>query len=191
MKQSAKEGKLGHTAIGRFLKNYGGLVIVIIAMMTVTSLYNPVFLNSKNLLQLLINNNTTFFAGLGMTFVIISGNIDLSQGALCALATMLLAWLISMGVGSVPAILLTLAAGGLIGVINGVIVAKGKIHSFIATLGMTTILRGLAIALNRGYPAADRPPASGDRGRQWKAAWDPQRAADRGAGFRGLLVYPE
>ena len=152
MKQSVKEAKWGHTAIGRFLKNYGGLVIVIIAMMTVTSIYNPVFLNSKNLLQLLINNNTTFFAGLGMTFVIISGNIDLSQGALCALATMLLAWLISMGVGSVPAILLTLAAGGLIGVVNGVIVAKGKIHSFIATLGMTTILRGFAIALNRGYP---------------------------------------
>lgn len=80
MKQSAKEGKLGHTAIGRFLKNYGGLVIVIIAMMTVTSLYNPVFLNSKNLLQLLINNNTTFFAGLGMTTILRGFAIALNRG---------------------------------------------------------------------------------------------------------------
>jgi ribose transport system permease protein len=50
--------------------------------------------------------------------------------------------------------LITVLVGGVIGVVNGLIVAHGKIHSFIVTLGMSTILRGLAIALNKGYPIA-------------------------------------
>ena len=141
-----------NTPVGKFLKSYGGLMIVILAMMTVTTIFNPVFLKGTNLLNLLINNNTIFLAGLGMTFVIICGGIDLSQGALAAFSTMVLALLINAGVPSFIAVAATIAAGGIVGVVNGAIVAFGRIHSFIATLGMKTILRGLAIAFNSGYP---------------------------------------
>ena len=141
-----------NTPVGKFLKAYGGLIIVILGMMVITTIFNPVFLRGSNLVNLLINNNTIFLAGLGMTFVIISGGIDLSQGALAAFSTMVLALLVNAGVPGVLAIVITILAGGLIGAVNGLIVAYGKIHSFIATLGMTTILRGLAIALNGGYP---------------------------------------
>lgn len=151
MKQSESKA-FGRTIPGKFLKSYGGLIFVILIMMAVTSICNPVFLKGSNLLQLLINNNTIFLAGLGMTFVIISGGIDLSQGALAAFSTMVLALLIQWGVPGWIAILATIAVGGAIGAINGLIVAYGRIHSFIATLGMTTILRGLAIAFNSGYP---------------------------------------
>ena len=141
-----------NTPVGKFLKAYGGLIIVILGMMVITTIFNPVFLRGSNLVNLLINNNTIFLADLGMTFVIISGGIDLRQGALAAFSTMVLALLVNAGVPGVLAIVITILAGGLIGAVNGLIVAYGKIHSFIATLGMTTILRGLAIALNGGYP---------------------------------------
>ncbi|WP_082989604.1 ABC transporter permease [Christensenella intestinihominis] len=154
MNQEITKSQFKNTMFGKFLKSYGGLIVVILAMMVFTTIINPVFLTGSNLLQLLINNNTIFLAGLGMTFVIISGGIDLSQGALAAFATMVLAMLVQAGVPGWIAILLTIAAGGLVGIVNGLIVAYGKIHSFIATLGMTTILRGIAIAFNSGYPVS-------------------------------------
>jgi ribose transport system permease protein len=145
------------TAFGKFLKLYGGLMIVIIVMMVATSIFNPMFLKSGNLLQLIVNNNNIFLTGLGMTFVIISGGIDLSQGAVAAFSTMVLAMLIQLGVPAWIALLVTIIAGATVGLANGLIVAYGKIHSFIVTLGMTTIVRGLAIALNKGYPVSIDP----------------------------------
>jgi ribose/xylose/arabinose/galactoside ABC-type transport system permease subunit len=70
---------------------------------------------------------------------------------------MVLAMLIKLGVPAPIALLITIIAGATVGLVNGMIVAYGKIHSFIVTLGMTTVLRGLAIAFNKGYPVPIDP----------------------------------
>ncbi len=139
-------------SLAGFINAYGGLISVIIIMMIITTIIRPSFFTSSNIVQLLVNNNSIFLTGLGMTFVILSGSIDLSQGALAAFATMIFALLVRLQIPFPIAVILTCAAGGLIGILNGTIVSKANVHSFVVTLGMTTVLRGLAVAVNGGYP---------------------------------------
>ncbi len=140
------------TKLGKFIFTYGAIISVIILIGIVTGIFNPIFLTGSNLLQLLVNNNSVFLAGFGMTFVILGGGIDLSQGALAAFSTMIVALLLLVGVPAWLAIILTVLVGALIGILNGAIVSLFKVHSFVVTLGMSTILRGFAVAVYGGYP---------------------------------------
>lgn len=149
---NAENIKKNNSGVRKFMGTYGGLLLVTVLLAVVISVFNPVFMTSSNLLQLVINNNSVFLASIGMTFVIIGGGIDLSQGALAAFSTMVAALLALAGVNSVFTVLLTVAIGVGVGIVNGVIVSVGKVHAFIVTLGMTTILRGFAVALYGGYP---------------------------------------
>lgn len=134
-----------------FVAKYGVLILIILAMMVGTAIVQPVFLNSSNLLNLLINNNNVFLTGFGMTFVIMAGGIDLAVGSLAALSGMFVAMLLSNGVGAGWAILITLVVCYGLGMLNGLIITKSKIAPFVMTLGTMTIYRGLAIAINDGY----------------------------------------
>lgn len=146
------QNKIKNRALASFISKYGGIITVIILMMIFTSIFRPTFFRLSNILQLLVNNNSIFLAGLGMTFVILSGGIDLCQGALAAFSTMMAAMFLRWGLPVPLAILMTVVVGSFIGVINGAIVSIAKVHSFVVTLGMTTVLRGFAVAVNGGYP---------------------------------------
>lgn len=146
------QSKIKNKALAGFISKYGGIITVIILMSIFTSIFRPSFFRLSNILQLLVNNNSIFLAGLGMTFVILSGGIDLSQGALAAFSTMVAALLIKWGIPVPLAIILTVIVGALVGILNGAIVSVAKVHSFVVTLGMTTVLRGFAVAVNGGYP---------------------------------------
>jgi ribose transport system permease protein len=87
-----------------------------------------------------------------MTFVILTGGIDLSVSSLAAFTGVFTADLIAKGVSTPVTILAGLAVGAIVGIVNGGIVAGAKIAPFVVTLGMTTILRGAAIAYGKGYP---------------------------------------
>ena len=150
--EMVKKNERSKGGFKKFLTSYGGLISVIIIVMVITSILRPVFLTGSNLMQILVNNNSIFLTGFGMTFVILAGGIDLSQGALAAFSTMTVALFISMGIPVAPAIMLAVAIGAGVGIVNGLIVSVAKVHSFVVTLGMTTILRGFAVALNGGYP---------------------------------------
>ena len=134
------------------VSTYGIYIVFVVIVAFLAALTEGNFVSGANIVTMLRQITINGIIAIGMTFVIISGGIDLSQGALAAFSTMVLALLVNAGVPGALAIVITILAGGLIGAVNGLIVAYGKIHSFIATLGMTTILRGLAIALNGGYP---------------------------------------
>jgi ribose transport system permease protein len=88
----------------------------------------------------------------GMTLVILLGGIDLSVGSILALSSVFTATLISRGTDPVVATLVGIAAGALMGAANGLVIAKGKVAPFIATLGTMTILRGLALVVSNGSP---------------------------------------
>ena len=103
---------------------------------------------------------------LGMTFVILSGGIDLSVGSLLALSGVVLASALQAGWPVPAAILAGLAVGGASGLLNGLLITKGRLPAFIATLGMMSIARGAALVFTSGRPdlgVRRRLPAALDR----------------------------
>ncbi len=91
-------------------------------------------------------------AALGMTFVVVGGSIDLSVGSILALSA--LATAMSSSVLGVFAFIPGIAIGGLCGLLNGLIFAKGKVPSFIATMGMMTTYRGIVLLFTKGAPVS-------------------------------------
>lgn len=142
-KQETKElvAKLG-PLIGLFL-----LVIVI-------TLLNPSFLSVNNLLNVLRQVSISALIAFGMTFVILTGGIDLSVGSTLALTGAVAASLLASGTDPIIAMGLALMLGLLLGAINGVIITKGKVAPFIATLATMTIYRGLTLVYTEGRPVS-------------------------------------
>lgn len=127
-----------------------GVLAVFIMMFIVFSCISPVFLKPTNLLNVLRQISIMGILSIGMTFVIISGGIDLSVGAVIALVTVIVA--ASVKIGVIPAILIGLAVGAIFGLINGLGVTYGKMPPFIMTLGTTSMASGLAFIYSKGTP---------------------------------------
>jgi ribose transport system permease protein len=88
----------------------------------------------------------------GMTFVILTGGIDLSVGSILALSSALMAGMIVSGVDPILSICITALLGALMGAVNGLLITKGKVAPFIATLATMTIYRGLTLVYTDGNP---------------------------------------
>lgn len=127
-------------------------LIGLIGFAVIISFLNPRFLTTPNLLNILRQTSINSLIAVGMTFVIITGGIDLSVGSSLALTGAISAWLIISGVHPVVAFVATLGAGALIGVVNGLIISKGKAQPFIATLAVMTAVRGITLLFTDGRP---------------------------------------
>lgn len=121
----------------------GPLVALLLIILFATLRYDS-FLTETNLWNVLRQNSMLGLVALGMTFVIISGGIDLSVGSLVALADVLAAGLSKYGLAA--AILAPVAVGTLLGLANGLLVARARIAPFIVTLGTMIAIRGIALA---------------------------------------------
>ena len=139
----------------RFYRRYGVLLSFII-IFSVLSLTTPGFLSLSNLTTVLRQISINGILAVGVTFVIITGGIDLSLGSTVALAGVTAALFARQGG---DALILPLIAGittGLVvGLVNGLIVTRGKVAPFIVTLGMMTILRGTALVVSDGRPVSN------------------------------------
>jgi ribose transport system permease protein len=113
---------------------------------------SPHFLTVSNLLNVLEQTSINAMVAVGMTFVIISGGIDLSVGSVLALAGVVLASALSAGVPLPAAIVLALVVGAACGVANGLLVSFGRLPPFIVTLGMMSVARGAALMWAEGRP---------------------------------------
>jgi ribose transport system permease protein len=127
----------------RLLRRSGALVALIVACIVGVARYEA-FLTIENLSNVLRQNSMLGFVALGMTFVILSGGIDLSVGALLAVAGVVAAMLASHG--AVIAIVGGIGAATLLGVLNGLLITKARIQPFIVTLAMLIAARGAALA---------------------------------------------
>jgi len=127
---------------------YAPLVALII-LCVISAFASPYFLKTRNLLNILRQVSYTGVIGLGMTFVIISGGIDLSVGSMVALVGGITVTALNYFGGGpfaiFMAILTGLLVGTLCGMFNGVIVTKGRIAPFIVTLGTMSIFRSLTL----------------------------------------------
>lgn len=124
-----------------------GLIILCI----VFGILNQSFASSKNIGNLLRQIAPIILIGIGQSFVLITGNIDLSIGSVVGMSCMISATLMTKGVNPWIAVLITIAACLIVGLINGELVAKCKLPPFIATLGTMTIARGIAQIVNNNY----------------------------------------
>ena len=127
-------------------------LIALIGLMMVITFINPNFLTANNLLNLLLQVTANGFIAFGMTFVILTGGIDLSVGSILALSSALTAGLIAAGIPVPFAILLAVCMGGIFGMLNGLLVAYGKLAPFIVTLASMTIFRGVTLVFTNGNP---------------------------------------
>lgn len=125
-----------------------GLVLLIIIL----AIVSPSFFTLDNIFNVLRQVSINALIAFGMTFVILTGGIDLSVGSILALASALTAGLLTNGMDPMLAILIGLLAGAVMGAFNGLIITKGKVAPFIATLATMTIFRGLTLVYTDGRP---------------------------------------
>lgn len=121
------------------------LIGVMLLMGVVMSVLTPYFLTVDNFRNVLSQASTYIFLTLGMTFIIASGQIDLSVGAIIGFVGMTVSNLMYFGLAPIPSVLLGLVVGTILGAVNGWMVAYLKINSFIVTLCSMTIMRGIII----------------------------------------------
>jgi ribose transport system permease protein len=128
------------------------LFLILILMWLVLGLLSPYFFTVNNVLQITLQAAVMALIAAGETFVIISGGIDLSVGSIFAFSAMVAGVATRDGLGLGGAIIFGLGAGALLGLINGIGVARLGLPAFIVTLGMMSVARGLALLLNNGVP---------------------------------------
>jgi ribose transport system permease protein len=136
-----------------------GVFMILLMMMVFLSLYTDTFLTSTNLFNILRAFSWIAISAFGQTMVIITGGIDLSAGSVMALSGLASAMLLVRGVNVPLAILGGLLTGSLVGTLNGLMITKGKLPPFIATLGTLLMARGLTNGLTGGWPVRDLPDA--------------------------------
>lgn len=147
-----------------------GIFLVLILMIVLISIIKPQFLTPNNIFNVITQSSIFGIMALGVTVIIIAKGIDLSLGSMLAFAGVVSASLAQVagatnklypGLGELPLIVPIIAAlviGALIGMINGLLIAKTGIPPFIATLGMMTIVRGFALIYSKGKPVSDLLP---------------------------------
>ncbi|MCC4722316.1 ABC transporter permease [Salinicoccus sp. RF5] len=133
--------------VDRFLPLVGLTLLVI-----VITIMNQQFLSPDNLLNLLRQVSINGLIAFGMTFVILTGGIDLSVGSILAFSSAMTALLITSGIDPVFAMLLGCVVGLLAGAVNGLLVTVGGMAPFIATLATMTIYRGATLVVTDGRP---------------------------------------
>jgi len=143
---------------GDWLRKYG-LLLALVLLCAVFASMSPVFLTERNLLNVLNQVSINATLAIGVTFVILIGGIDLGLGSYVALTGCLAAMFAGSGQGAFVPIVLGVAGGLLIGLVNGVTITKGKLAPFIVTLGMMTIARGGALVISEGRPISNLSPS--------------------------------
>ena len=144
-----------------FLKQQA-LMLILLVLIIISSMASPAFFTVTNLMNLARQASYTGILSIGMTYVAITGGLDLSVGAVTAFSGVFLAYLFHYGgysgyvstlspiFPSPIIVIITVIAGGLIGLANGIMVAKFKMPPFIVTLGTMVISRGMAYSLTGG-----------------------------------------
>jgi ribose/xylose/arabinose/galactoside ABC-type transport system permease subunit len=125
------------------------LIIVVVAGIAMTIL-DPNFLTVRNLFNVLNQQSTLGIVTMGVAMALIAGCIDLTVGNVLASTAAIAAIMLTSGVSDIWVIIVTCLAGLLAGAINGVIVVKTRIDSFIATLGLMSIYQGIALIIPNG-----------------------------------------
>lgn len=146
-KQSAFKSFMSKRGMGQVVTVTIGLIVLCL----IFGLINPNFFSNRNISNLLRQIAPILIIGIGQSYVLITGNIDLSIGSVVGMSCMISATLMTKGVNPWTAVVITIICCLSIGLLNGLLVAQFKLPPFIATLGTMTIARGIAQIVNNNY----------------------------------------
>jgi ribose transport system permease protein len=140
---STQQKKTGADTIQRLMA-FGALIILFV----VFSLASPYFFTFSNVIGILVSTAVNGLLAIGVTFIIISGGIDLSVGTVMTLSAVMAAVTVrNWGMPNIFGVLAAVLTGTLAGTVNGLLVSKLKLPPFIATLGMLNVARGLSLVI--------------------------------------------
>ncbi len=143
-----------------------GIIIVFIAICVVIAGIKPVFLSARNIFNVIRQVSMIGIMAVGMTFVILSADIDLSVGSVAAFSGALAAGFMTRnGLSPLPAIIIPILVAAALGGLMGLIITKARVHSFVVSLGMMSIARGLTLTYTRGLSIGNLPDSFGALGR--------------------------
>lgn len=135
---------LSARGMGAALTAFVGLIIIYVAF----GIINPMVFSGQNILNLLRSMSKYLLIGIAQSYVLITGNIDLSIGSVVGMSAMISAFAMTCGLNPVVACLIALICCLAVGVVNGYLVGKFKLPPFIATLGTMFVARGIAYMVN-------------------------------------------
>ena len=144
----------------QFFKIYNklGTLIILVLLIVAFTIINPVFFSGKNMINILKQISIMGIMAMGMTFVLLTGGIELSMGAQISLVCVTVSMFVkNMGMPVVPAMLLSIAFTTLIGFFNGFLISKTKVPALILTLGTSTFLEGFVYTICGGLPVYGLP----------------------------------
>lgn len=142
--QSPLKKLLGVRGMGAALTAFVGLIIIYIAF----GIINPAVFSGQNILNLLRSMSKYLLIGIAQSYILITGNIDLSIGSMVGMSAMISATMMAFGINPFLAIIVALLACLATGVVNGYLVGKFRLPPFIATLGTMFVTRGVAYMVN-------------------------------------------
>jgi ribose transport system permease protein len=125
--------------------------LVLLALCLATTLITDRFLSPINITNVLLQASVMAVVAMGMTFVIVGGGFDLSVGAVVALSGSIAA-MVMLEVGVLPGVIAGIAAAILVGAVNGFLVTRLNLNSFIATMGTMVLVRGIVLLLTGARP---------------------------------------
>ena len=127
-------------------------LIFLVILVAVFTIMSPRFLSLENFSTVLEQGTVLLVASLGMTFIIMAGSIDISVGSIVAVSALVAA--LSADRLGAWAIIPAVAVGAACGSVNGMLLAVGKVPSFIATMGTMVVYRGIVLFSTRGAPVS-------------------------------------
>ncbi len=140
------------------LKAYG-ILIAFVMVVIIMSILSPAFMTWFNILNVVRQSSIIGVMAIGVTFVILTGGIDLSVGSVLSVAGMFAAGILQNGGNMFVAVIVGLLVGIFCGLINGVLITFGRITPFVVTLGMMSIARGITLIYSNGYPISGFEPS--------------------------------
>ncbi len=143
-KKSGISKIMGAKGAGTVVTAFIGLIIIYIAF----GILNSKVFTLLNIQNLLRSMSKYLLIGIGQSFVMITGNVDLSIGSVVGMSAMISATMMTKGMNPIVAIIVTIILALVVGVVNGYLVGKFKLPPFIATLGTMFIARGVAYIVN-------------------------------------------
>ena len=134
-----------------------GVLIPLVVLSIVIGIINSAFYSFENLINVLRSTSFIFITAIGMTIVLVSAGLDLSVGSVMALGSYVTALALTNGIPIPLCIVIGIATGMLIGIINGLVIVKLNIPPFIATLGMFYMAKGMVLIASKGIPIYPLP----------------------------------
>jgi ribose/xylose/arabinose/galactoside ABC-type transport system permease subunit len=128
------------------------IILAFIALLLVGGLLDDVFLSPRNLESILVASSILVVVAVGQTIVIITAGIDLSIGSLMMLSGVMIGVAVKNDLGVPVGIVLAIGTTALLGMVNGLVITRGKISDFIATLGMMSIALGIGQVISEARP---------------------------------------